>query len=79
MKQANKLLLFGGLLSAIAALLHIAIIIGGPQWYRFFGAGEELALMAEKGSWYPAVLTFGIAVVLLLWALYAFSGAGLIR
>ena len=79
MKQANKLLLFGGLLSGIAALLHIAIIIGGPQWYRFFGAGEELASMAEKGSWYPAVLTFGIAVVLLLWALYAFSGAGLIR
>ena len=79
MKQANKLLLFGGLLSGLAALLHIAIIIGGPQWYRFFGAGEELASMAEKGSWYPAVLTFGIAVVLLLWALYAFSGAGLIR
>ena len=79
MKQANKLLLFGGLLSGIAALLHIAIIIGGPQWYRFFGAGEELASMAEKGSWYPPVLTFGIAVVLLLWALYAFSGAGLIR
>ena len=79
MKQANKLLLFGGLLSGIAALLHLAIIIGGSQWYRFFGAGEELASMAEKGSWYPAVLTFGIAVVLLLWALYAFSGAGLIR
>ena len=79
MKQANKLLLFGGVLSGIAALLHLAIIIGGSQWYRFFGAGEELASMAEKGSWYPAVLTFGIAVVLLLWALYAFSGAGLIR
>ena len=79
MKQTNKLLLFGGLLSGIAALLHIAIIIGGPQWYRFFGAGEELALMAEKGSWYPAVLTFGIAVVLLFWALYAFSGASLIK
>ena len=35
MKQANKLLLFGGLLSGVAALLHIAIIVGGPQWYRF--------------------------------------------
>ena len=79
MKQANKPLLFGGLLSGFAALLHIAIIIGGPQWYRFFGAGEELASMAEKGLWYPAVLTFGIAVVLFLWALYAFSGAGLVR
>ena len=79
MKKANKLLLFAGVLSGVAALLHIAIIIGGPQWYRFFGAGEDLALMAENGSWYPAVLTFSIAVVLLVWALYAFSGAGLIR
>ena len=79
MKKANKFLLFAGVLSGVAALLHIAIIIGGPQWYRFFGAGEELALMAENGSWYPAVITFGIAVVLLIWALYAFSGAGLIR
>ena len=35
MKQANKLLLFGGLLSGVAALLHLAIIVGGPQWYRF--------------------------------------------
>ena len=79
MKEANKILLFGGVLSGIGALLHIAIIIGGPQWYRFFGAGEEIASMAEQGSWYPAVLTFGIAVVLFIWAFYAFSGAGLIR
>ena len=79
MKKTNRLLLFAGVLSGIAALLHIAIIIGGTRWYRFFGAGEELASMAEKGSWYPAVLTFGIAVVLFIWALYAFSGAGLIR
>lgn len=79
MKKANRLLVFGGALSIVTALLYVAIVIGGPQWYRFFGAGEELATMAEKGSWYPAVLTFGIAVVLLIWALYAFSGAGLIR
>ncbi len=78
-KKANRFLVFGGALSAVAALLHVAIVIGGPQWYRFFGAGEELATMVEKGSWYPAVLTFGIAVVLLILALYAFSGAGLIR
>ena len=78
-KKANKLLLFAGVLSGVAALLHVAIIIGGAQWYRFFGAGEELASMAESGSWYPAVLTGAIAVVLLVWALYAFSGAGLIR
>ena len=63
----------------LAALLHVAIIMGGPDWYRFFGAGEELASMAEQGSWYPGVLTFGIALVLFIWGLYGFSGAGLLR
>ncbi len=75
----NKFLVLGGGLSILAALLHIGVIIGGPEWYRFFGAGEELASMAEQGSWYPAVLTFGIAVVLFIWGLYAFAGAGLLR
>ncbi len=75
----NRSLLFGGILSLIAALLHIAIIIGGPDWYRAFGAGEEMAVMAEEGSWYPAFVTSGIAFVLFLWALYGFSGAGLVR
>ena len=79
MKETNKFLLFGGLLSSVAALLHIAIVIGGSPWYRFFGAGEELAAMAEKSMWYPVVLTLGITVVLFVWALYAFSGAGIIR
>ncbi|MEJ2794460.1 hypothetical protein WAE56_13680 [Iodobacter sp. LRB] len=75
----SKSLLTGGILSVIAALLHIAIIFGGAQWYRFFGAGEHMASMAEKGSLMPAVITAGIAVVLFIWGLYAFSGAGLIR
>ncbi|MEO9467773.1 hypothetical protein [Parasphingorhabdus sp.] len=74
----QKLLFIGGILSLLASLLHIGVIIGGPDWYRFFGAGEELAKMAEKGSLYPAAITFGIAVVLAAWAWFAFAGAGLV-
>lgn len=72
----NKWLVAGGMLSAAAALLHVAIIVGGPGWYRFFGAGEGMAHAAEMGSYRPALLTLGIALILLVWALYAFSGAG---
>ncbi|MFC6981197.1 hypothetical protein [Microbulbifer taiwanensis] len=63
----------------LASVTHIAIIFGGADWYRFFGAGEEMALMQESGSYYPAVLTGFIALVLAIWSLYAFSGAGLMR
>lgn len=75
----NWFLATGGVLSAMASALHLAIIVGGAPWYRFFGAGEAMAAMAEAGHWYPTVLTIGIAIVLATWSLYAFSGAGFVR
>lgn len=72
----TALLQFGGWLSVAAARLHIACIFGGPDWYRFFGAGEGMARAAARGDWTPALITLGITTVLLLWAAYAFSGAG---
>lgn len=72
-------LILGGWLSAAAALLHLGCIIGGPDWYRFFGAGERMAGLAARGHWYPPTITSVIAVGLMLWAAYAFSGAGLLR
>ena len=79
MMRDNNWLIAGGMLSVLAALLHLATIIGGPDWYRFFGAGEEIAVMAERGLIYPAVLTLGIASLLLVWAACAFAGAGIMR
>ncbi len=76
--MARNWLIAAGVLSAVAALLHIGCILGGPVWYRFFGAGEGMARLAERGSWRPTVITLGIAAVLALWAAYAFSGAGLL-
>ena len=75
----NKWLVTAGMMSAAAALLHVATIAGGPGWDRFFGAGEEMARAAERGSAMPALVTAAIAFILLLWAFYAFSGAGLVR
>lgn len=76
--MTNPVLVTGGVLSAIASALHIAVIVGGPAWYRFFGAGEGMARMAERGSLTPTLITLGIASVLAVWSAYAFSGAGLI-
>lgn len=78
-RNGRGVLLLGGVLTAGAALLHVGIIIGGPAWYRFFGAGERMARMAARGSMQPALVTASIAAILGVWALYAFSGAGVIR
>lgn len=75
----NKSLMFGGVMSTLAAFLHIAIILGGPDWYRFFGAPQKMVILAGQGSLIPTVRTICIFIVLFIWGLYAFSGAGLIR
>ena len=69
-------LVAGGWLSLAASALHIGCIIGGAEWYRFFGAGEEIAGAAAAGKMWPHLLTLGIAAVLAVWAAFAFSGAG---
>jgi hypothetical protein len=75
----NPALLVGAGLSAAAALLHLACILGGPAWYRFLGAGERMAQAAAEGSWRPAVVTAGITLVLFAWAGYALSAAGAVQ
>lgn len=74
----NSYLLVGSVLSAIAALLHMGCIVFGAPWYRFFGAGEHMANLAEQGSKFPGLITSGIVCVLTIWSVYALSGAGLI-
>lgn len=74
----NTALVIAACLSAVAALLHVAIVFGGPSWYRFFGAGERFARASAAGHRYPAAVTLLIAAMLGIWAAYAMAGAGLI-
>jgi len=74
----NVFLIIAGIFSAIAAMLHLACIYFGAPWYRFFGAGEQMAVLAERGSIQPTLITSAIVLVLSIWSLYAFSAAGII-
>ena len=74
----NYYLIAAGACSAVAALLHIGCIVFGAPWYRFFGAGERMVQLAEQGSRYPAAVSAFIVLVLGIWSLYAFSGAGVL-
>ncbi|GGD63272.1 hypothetical protein [Lacimicrobium alkaliphilum] len=74
----NPLLIIGAFCSFAAALSHLGCIVFGADAYRFFGAGEQMAKMAEKGLWYPTIVTSVLVMVLVAWGLYALSGAGVI-
>lgn len=75
----KPLLLAAGVMTAATSLLHVGIILGGPVWYRFFGAGERMAQQAARGFVYPTVVTAVLATILACSALYAFSAVGLLR
>ncbi|ATC86366.1 hypothetical protein PARC_a1794 [Pseudoalteromonas arctica A 37-1-2] len=74
----NVFLIIAGTLSAVVATLHLGCIYFGGSWYRFFGAGEQMALLSEQGSIKPTLITSVIVLILSTWSLYAFSAAGVI-
>jgi len=74
----NKVLLLAGYLNALVATLHLGCIVYGAPWYRFFGAGEQMAIWAVQGNIKATLYTLFIATVLFTWSAYAFSGAGTI-
>ena len=54
-------------------------IAGGPDWYRFLGAGERHGAAGRGGlDPRPTLIALGIAAVLAIWSAYALAGAGLI-
>jgi hypothetical protein len=79
MINAKSLLIAGGILTALISLLHVAMAIR-PELYRYFGPGQGsgLAQMAVEGSRGTTIATAALAVIFAVWAIYAFSGAGLI-
>ena len=74
----NPFLVIGALLTGLAALTHFACIFIGATAFRFLGAGEQLAIMAERGHWYPGFAAFIIGSALSLCSAYALSAARLL-
>jgi hypothetical protein len=75
---SNIYLIAGAGCTTIAALLHFACILFGAPLYRFLGAGEVMARMAERGHPYPHVMALIVGTALLVCAAYALSAAGVI-
>ena len=63
-------------LDFLAAALHVGIVLGGPAWYRFFGAGESMARMAERRHPWPTAVTVAIAAALSMFGAYAMTAGG---
>ena len=78
-KFSQRWLFAAGWLCVAGALVHLAIPIGGPDWYNFFGAPPALAAMAEAGLARPVITVLAISAALFAIAAYAFSALGSLR
>ncbi len=75
----KTLLVLAGIVSLALTFLHLEIVYLGAPAYRYFGAGEDMAALAEAGSLTPPLITIAVALLLAGFAAYAFSGAGMIQ
>jgi hypothetical protein len=79
MSKLNQYLIAGGVMSALISLLHIILAIY-PSLYRYIGPDQSaLTEMAEQGSSITTMVSVALAILFAIWAIYAFSGSGLIR
>ncbi len=71
------LLLLAAVAVFLIALLHIAIIFIGRNGYGYFGAAQLIPLL-DKGSPWPAIITFLLAAIFAVCGVYGLSGAGVL-
>lgn len=64
--------------SVAASLAHFWVIVSGPSAYALLGAPPEVVASAEAGTLYAPLVTAGIATVIFGWAIYAWSGLGVL-
>ncbi len=73
------LLVTGGSISAVSAIWHLLMILGGPSWYAFARAPEYVVESAKEGTFVAPVGAIAIALLMFICTAYSLSGAGLIR
>jgi hypothetical protein len=79
MSTPNRSLIAGGVMSALISLLHVCLALF-PTLYSFIGPNQSaITEMAAQGSSITTSVSVALAFLFAIWALYAFSGAGVIR
>jgi hypothetical protein len=73
MGKQNYYLITGGVISGLISILHV-ILAFNPGFYQYI----VIAQLPEQSFTLISIATALLALVFAIWAIYAFSGAGLI-
>ena len=80
MMKSKHFLIAGGMISTLISIMHVLLVLK-PALFVYISAGQEsmLAQLAVQGSSPTTIATVALTLIFAVWAIYAFSGAGLIR
>ncbi len=75
----SKFLISAGVIAFISALWHLLCILGGPAWFIFARAPQQIIDSAQQGTSLAVVGTVIVATLMLACTAFAFSASGVIR
>ncbi|WP_143764279.1 hypothetical protein [Cognaticolwellia mytili] len=75
----SKLLISAGVIASASATWHLLCIFGGPSWFAFARAPQQIIESAQQGTMLAPIGTVVVAGLMLACTMFAFSAVGLIR
>ena len=73
----SKLLISAGFVASASAIWHLLCIIGGPKWFAFARAPQQIIDSSQQGTLLAPIGTIIVASLMFACTVFAFSGAGL--
>lgn len=74
-----KLLISAGVIASVSAIWHLLCIFGGPSWFAFARAPQQIIDSAQNGTLIAPLGTIIVAALMFSCTIFAFSAVGLIR
>lgn len=75
----SKLLISAGVIASASAIWHLLCIVGGPSWFAFARAPQQIIESAQQGTMLAPIGTIVVAILMFACTVFAFSAVGLIR
>lgn len=75
----SKLLISAGIIAFASAVWHLLCILGGPSWFVFARAPQQIIDSAYQGTLLAPIGTIIVAALMFACTVFSFSAAGLIR
>jgi hypothetical protein len=79
MRVESRLLISAGVITSASAIWHLLCIFGGPSWFAFARAPQQVIESAQQGTMLAPISTVFVASLMFACTVFSFSAVGIIR